>query len=93
MPPSELATEQIIKKVRNLMAEVKKMERGRSELLGKKEALHERLQKELGFKTVKEARESAKKKEDLITKNEKKIRDKFGELEERKEWALLIAKA
>ncbi len=90
MPAKELTTDEVIQAAKDLTKVIKDKEAERSELIGRRSSLNERLDKELGFDSVKKAKTAMNKKK---LQREEKITllpEKFAELKERPEWNIMI---
>jgi hypothetical protein len=90
MPQKDLTTDEIMKVAKGLTKEVKKKESEQSQLIGRKDSLYERLEKELGHSTLNSARKELKKKEKQRADKKSQLLTIFTELKERKEWAISI---
>ncbi len=90
MPQNELSTDEIIEVAKHLTTAVKAKEAERSELIGRRSSLNERLDKELGFESVKKAKAAMKKKQGQLEDKIALLHKRFAELKEREEWAISI---
>ncbi len=90
MPQKELTTDEVIQAAKDLTKVIKDKEAERSELIGRRSSLNERLDKELGFESVKKAKTAMQTKQLALKQLIELLHKKFAELKERPEWNIMI---